>query len=148
MKTYKKTQYGIFLSLFLAIIALAVFYAYYFQIGSKPIPLIPAVIVLFIFVLSILLFYKLTILIDTEKITATFGIGFIKKSVLIKDIDISSIEKVKMPWYLGIGIRLTAKGWLWNVKVGDSIYFKTKINTFLVGTDDFDTIKNILRNEN
>jgi len=148
MKTYKKTQYGIFLSLFLAIIALAVFYAYYFHIGSKPIPLIPAVIVLFIFVLSILLFYKLTILIDTEKITATFGIGFIKKSVLIKDIDISSIEKVKMPWYLGIGIRLTAKGWLWNVKVGDSIYFKTKINTFLVGTDDFDTIKNILRNEN
>ncbi len=146
MIKYKNTQYGIFLNLFMFAIIVFIFYGYYNQLGNKPIPLIPTILIVALFVFIILLFYKLTITIDDEKFTAIFGIGLIKKSILLKDIDLNSIEKLKMPWYVGIGIRMTKKGWLWNVKVGDSLYLKTKDSkkVFLVGTDDFEEIKKIL----
>ena len=96
------------------------------------------------------MFYKLTITIDDEKFTATFGIGWIKKTILLKNIDTKTIEKVIFPWYIGIGIRLTNKGWLWNTKVGESIYFKSKnkFHHYLFGTADYEKIKKVLTNSN
>jgi len=145
MKTYKKIQYGIFLSLFFLVIIIFILYAGYYQTGSNPIPMNLAYVLSALFILTILLFYKLTITITNEKITASFGVGLIKKSMPINQI--ATIEKVKMPWYYGVGIRLTPKGWLWNVKVGEAILIhnKNKTKTFLVGTDDYQTIETILK---
>lgn len=145
MEKYSKTQYGILLNIIFLGVILFTLYAYYYQIGTNPLPFLFTLILVGVFVFILLLFYKLTITIDAEKIVATFGIGLIKKEVLLKDIDINSIEKIKMPWYYGIGVRLTPKGWLYNIKVGEAIYFKTTKNSFLVGTDDFETIENILK---
>ncbi len=93
---------------------------------------------------SYLLFYKLTITIDKDKIEAKLGIGLLKRSMKIKEIDYNTIEKIKVPAYYGIGIRLTPFGWLYNVKTGNAIKLKSKSKTFFVGTEDFETINTIL----
>ncbi len=145
MKTlYKHTQYGKLLVIVLLLSLAGISYAYYYQTGVKPIPLPIFLIVSIILIVAILFFYKLTIQIDQEKITAIFGIGILKKSFDLKDIE--TIEKYKIPWYAGIGIRLTPKGWLWNVSYGDAVLIKGKNNTFLVGTNEVDVVIEKLKN--
>ena len=147
---YKKHQYGIFLSALLLIIAVCVFFAGWFQIGNKPAPLTPTIVIAVVLVITFVIFHKLTITIDATKIQATFGLGLIKQTMLLKDIDFNSIELIKVPFLYGIGIRLTPEGTLYNVKLGSAIKIKssTKSKTFFVGTDDFETIKRTLNTLN
>ncbi|MEE9348510.1 MAG: hypothetical protein V3U80_00520 [Flavobacteriaceae bacterium] len=144
---YKKTQYSKWMLILVGVL-IFIIYSYFFKKGLANLPLIPFILILSILVIILALFYKLTLIIDDEKFTAIFGIGWLKKSVLISNIDLSTIEKVTFPWYVGIGIRLTDKGWLWNTKVGESIYFKSKnkFHSYLFGTDDFEEIKKQLLN--
>ena len=117
------------------------------MLSNQSIPLAPLIIAVTILVICLLCFYKLTLKIDKEKVTAIFGVGFIKKSISLKEIDSNSIEEVSIPWYYGIGIRLTSKGWLYNVKIGNAIFIKNKTGTktFLVGTDDFEKFLSIIK---
>lgn len=135
---YIKTQYGILLSAIMLLMMIFLSYAYFAQLGSKPIPMFVYILIMLLFVTCILLFYKLTIIIDDNKISAILGIGILKKSFAFKEIE--RIEKYTISWYTGIGIRLTTEGWLWNVKVGNAILLKNKNTTFLVGSDDVETI--------
>ena len=98
------------------------------------------------FVVIIFLFYKLTITINENFITAAFGFGWIKKSLKISNIDIESIEETVTPWYYGIGIRFSPKGILYNTKSGKAIILKMKdgSKTVLFGTNNFDKIRKIL----
>lgn len=139
---YKKTQFGILgIIMFVSMLIMSIVYFY----GSSSNFLVPYLILMFVFVVTILLFYKLTISIDEEKITAIFGIGFLKKTILLNEID--SIENYEIPWYAGIGVRLTPKGWLWNVSTGNAVLIqnKTKTITFLVGSNEVDEVINILK---
>ncbi len=148
MKTiYKKTQYVIFLNAILLIVMVFLTYGYVYQTGNKPLPLLPYSILMLVFIVVILFFYKLTIIIDNEKIEAIFGIGLLKKSIKINDI--KSIENYKIPWYAGIGIRLTPKGWLWNVSLGNAVLInnKTTSKTFLVGSNEVDKVINIINTQ-
>ena len=148
MKTiYKKTQYGILLNAVLLIIMAFITYGYVYQTGNKPLPLIPYVILMIVFIVVILFFYKLTITIDNDKIEAIFGIGLLKKSIKLNDIQ--SVENYKIPWYTGIGIRLTPKGWLWNVSTGNAILIqnKTRSKTFLVGSNEVDEVIKIINTQ-
>ncbi len=146
---YKKKQKGRFLTIILIVIPLCLLYFSYAKTGSKPLPIFVAIIISILFFSLAIIFYQLCITIDNEKITASFGIGFPKRIMLLKDIDLNTIEKTTSNLRTGIGIRITSKGWLWNVKFGDAIYFqnKNKTQTFLVGTDDFETIHEILKNK-
>ncbi len=144
---YQKTQYSIVLNIILLGTILFVIIAHVKQLGSKPIPLLPTIILVLFLGFVWLLFYKLQIKIDAKTITATFGIGLLKKQILLDNIDLGSLEIVKPSALAGIGIRITQKGTLWNVKIGKAIYFKTKdtTKTFFVGTDDAESIINILK---
>lgn len=90
--------------------------------------------------------YQLKISIDDTKIAIRLGIGLIKKSILLKDIDINRMKKVSIPWYYGIGIRLTRYGMLYNVKPGDALLIHSKNNrrTILVGTKDANKLMHII----
>jgi len=139
MKTiYKHTQYGILLNFVLLVIIAFISYGYFYQTGSKPLPIIPYIILMILFLAILIVFYKLTIIIDKEKVTAIFGIGLVKKTILINQIE--TMENYKIPWYAGIGIRITAKGWLWNVSPGNAMLFKSKNKFFLVGSNEVDKV--------
>jgi len=146
MSNYKKTQYGFLISTISILSIIAIVLLYMYPLGNNPMPVSILIILLITFIFAFLFFYKLTISIDDTRITASLGIGLLKRSMLIDHIDFETLEKITPTLITGIGIRHTTKGWLWNVKVGDAIYFKNKAKSknFLVGTDEFETITNIL----
>ncbi|WP_375238717.1 hypothetical protein [Aurantibacter sp.] len=144
MTYYKKTEFGVLLNIALGLISIITIGFFLFQIGSNPIPLIPVLGLTGLFLLIILSFYKLTITIDDKKIEAKFGIGLIKRSLLLSEIDYSTIEEIKVPATYGIGIRITPHGTLYNVKIGNAIKIKSHNKTFFVGTDEYTRIENTL----
>ena len=140
---YKETQYGILLNVVLAISILFSFFTYSKVINESGAVIL--LIVIFLIIILWLLLYKITIIITDDVISAIFGIGLLKKEIPLKEIDFSTLEVVKPSMLTGIGIRYTTKGWLWNVKFGKAIYFKTKTGkTFFVGTDEADKIRDLL----
>ncbi|PIQ10085.1 MAG: hypothetical protein COW71_03835 [Ignavibacteriales bacterium CG18_big_fil_WC_8_21_14_2_50_31_20] len=143
---YEETQkaYWVFI---VGIVSIAtVIIVYKLQLEKIEI-LLNIVIIVSVIVISVaLLFYKLKIFIDANIMTISFGVGLIKRSIELKDIDFNSIEEIKIPWYYGIGLRITPHGILFNTKFGKALKLKSKNNTktILVGTDNFETIKKVL----
>lgn len=135
---YTKTVYSVWLIVIILLFMLGIGISYYFQWGSKPIPATVTGILEVFFLLVVLLMYKLNTTINSDEIRVTFGIGLIKKSMLLTEIDIDKLKKMVIPWYYGIGIRITPHGMLYNVKPGDALLIHSKkvTKTLLFGTDD------------
>ena len=90
--------------------------------------------VLIIFVICLVLFATLTVTIKKDNLEIRFGLGFIKKKFLLKDIE--SYQTVTNPWYFGWGIRLTPHGWLYNISGPNAVEIKMKTGKkYRIGTD-------------
>jgi hypothetical protein len=73
----------------------------------------PLLAVLALLAVIAVLFASLTIEIQGGVLTLRFGPGLIRKRVPLATI--RSCEIVQNPWWYGWGIRLTPRGWLYNV---------------------------------
>ncbi len=95
-----------------------------------------------LFVIILILFYKLDIIITSQYAIASFGIGLLYKKIAINDLDITTARGVKIPWYWGIGIRFTPEGTLYNTHTGGNLHIKTKnkMNEFFVSTSNAPSI--------
>ncbi|MEO9531542.1 MAG: hypothetical protein ABJG68_14655 [Crocinitomicaceae bacterium] len=71
-----------------------------------------------------LLFSKLESTVYDDHISIKFGIGIIKKKIMITDIE--EVTYVENKWWYGWGIRITPHGWLWNIKGKEALQFKIK----------------------
>jgi hypothetical protein len=129
---------------FLIIILLLVILSY-FDLGNKPIPIEITFTSVTFFIIIILLFYKMSVKINKKQINISFGIGIIKKKILISDINFDNIEKLKINWYYGIGIRMIKNGWLYNTKIGEAIKLEVSGKEFAIGTENYDTVYNVLQ---
>jgi hypothetical protein len=99
---------------------------------------VPALILIFViitFIICLLIFYKLTIDIDDTHLAFRLGIGMVKKKYALKDI--AECRPVKNNVLYGIGIRVTADGWLYNVSglYAIELTFKNKKSKVRIGTD-------------
>lgn len=93
--------------------------------------------------ICLLLFYKLTVVVDDECIHVRFGIGPIGKRFLLKDID--SCKVVKNPWYCGWGIRWVGC-WVYNISGFDAVELRMKNGRrYRIGTDEPAELENIIR---
>lgn len=142
MTHYKNTQHGTVPMIILTIALVTLIAVSLVKDVSNA--KLPMAIVLVVLGLVFLIFRRLTIIIDDDNISSHYGLGLITRKMPIKDIDLNTIEEVQVPWYYGIGIRITPKGILHNVKPGNAIYIKSKSKLFFVGTDDYETIKSVL----
>lgn len=142
---YKKTQIGwTAIGLFISIISL-LFLSYMFQWGNPP-TFNEFVTYSIIFLIIILLFYKLTIKLSDSALKVIFGIGIIRFNIQIdKLID---VRVIKTPWYYGIGIRITSEGMLYNIRWGHAVEIKYiskgKSKTVMVGSANPLELKNVL----
>ncbi len=143
---YQETQIANWIVITMMLFLFFLILSYLFQWGDNTIPLSATVLTSLVFVVITLLFFRLTLTIDENIITASFGIGLIKKSIELKDLNIQETEEIKTPWYYGIGIRITPYGILYNTKPGMAIKLKYKNSekAFLVGTENFEEIKKVL----
>jgi len=88
-----------------------------------------------VFLITIALFYKLTITINEETLSASFGIGIIRKRVSVAEI--AACEPIRIRWWYGWGIHLTPYGWLYNVSGLDAVAITLRNGRkFALGSDD------------
>ena len=95
--------------------------------------LIPLAIVTVLF----LAFRSLMVSVTPTHVEVAYFFGWPRRR--IERTDIVSVEPFRIPWWYGIGIRATPKGWMWSVW-GRSTVLLTLANgkRFLIGTDDPD----------
>lgn len=97
------------------------------------------------FLICLLIFYKLTIFIDSELVSFKLGIGLVSKSYKIADI--KSCKPVTNSAFNGIGIRMLPNGWLFNVTGLKAIElnFKNKKSVVRIGTNKPDEISQLIQ---
>ena len=125
---YKHTQFGwVMVGLVGAVILLLL------VIGFSEIKgVLPALVILG---LVLLLFYALTVEIDSERIRFRFGIGVVRKSIPLEHI--VSCKPVQNHWFCGWGIRWWGRGWLYNVSGFQAVELELNTGKRLrIGTDE------------
>ena len=91
-----------------------------------------------------ILFGTLTVEIGGEKISCWFGPGLIRKEFALEEV--TEVETVRYPWYYGWGIRLTPKGWMFNVSGLDAVEISLRSGKhFLIGTDQPNKLASAIR---
>ncbi|WP_031427532.1 hypothetical protein [Flavimarina sp. Hel_I_48] len=136
-EVFREDQYTYWIYALFSLIGIFLFFRYDITTIYFPVILLAAIAVIF---------HKLTILINSEEIVAYFNFGLFKRKMHLSEIDFSSIQKIELKWWTGIGIRYTTQGWLYNVKIGEAVRIasKDKRKVFFVSTEEFSTIKRVL----
>ena len=98
-----------------------------------------------LFLICLLVFYKLTIIVDDKFVTFKLGIGLVRKSYKISDL--KSCRPVTNSALNGIGIRMLPNGWLYNVTGIEAIelQFHNKNSIVRIGTNKPDEISQLIR---
>ncbi|KUG19298.1 hypothetical protein ASZ90_010983 [hydrocarbon metagenome] len=93
-----------------------------------------ATAVLAVLVLCLALFPTLTVEITDSFLEVRFGPGVIRKRFPLREI--VRARAIRYPWYYGFGIRLTPKGWMYNVSGREAVMISLQNGSnFLIGTD-------------
>lgn len=94
-----------------------------------------------------LAFYKMTTTLTKDKLTISYGVGWIKKTYALKELKTAQTEEVNMPWYFGVGIRITGNGWLYNTRPGKALKIPKKKGRYsiFIGTQNKEDFLNSLK---
>ena len=85
--------------------------------------------------LCLLLFTTLTVQVDGRAVRCAFGLGVIRREILLRDVIRASV--VRNHWIYGWGLRWIPGGWLWNVSGLDAVELElTSGKVFRIGTDE------------
>jgi len=144
METKKFTQFGTFTVIIMSVL-LIVFAILFINHGfSAESETYLYAILVFTSLTCLLLFYKLTIIVDNEAISFKLGIGLLGKSYEISEI--KSCRPVKNLWIYGVGIHKLPNGWLYNVSGLKAIELRFKDSTRVVriGTDNPNEIAGVI----
>ena len=88
-----------------------------------------------ILVVAYWLFHSLTVEVDETHIHIAFGVGLIRRSIALDQVE--ACQVVRTPWYFGWGIRYVFNGWLWNVSGFYSVELAYQNGGhFRIGTDE------------
>lgn len=132
---YEKTQIGWLMILIFSLIIIQLTLAYCYQLGDNPLPLGAFIALSLLFILLLLVFYRLKIRVDSSGIHVIYGIGLIH--ININPQEIYQVSAVKTPWFYGLGIRFTGKGMLYNIQGFHAVeiyYLDGKKKTVLIGS--------------
>jgi hypothetical protein len=114
MTTYRHTQFGHTIIYPMTAIALAAGII----LARAVNPWVGGIVALIVLI-TIAIFYKLTIVIEDTYVRAIFGPGFSFRKITLADI--AACEPIRIRWWYGWGIHLTPYGWLYNVSGWDAV---------------------------
>jgi hypothetical protein len=144
---YEKAQTGWFIIVLFSTVIAILTICYLMNIGSRPLPLDVYIILATIFILLLLVFYRLKIRVDNSAIHIIYGIGLVH--IRINPEKINQVTIVKTPWYSGLGIRITEKGMLYNIQGQNAVeisYLKGEVKTVQIGSNDALALKQFIEN--
>ena len=132
---YRHTQIG-WVSMAALAIGLALMLSVFNSMTRLQIPMISFMALIALFALLFLVFCTLTTEIDGEEFRARFGVfGWPGKRAEL--CDIAAAVPTRLTWFSGWGIRITTRGWLFNVSGrGAVIVGLNNGKQFLVGSDE------------
>lgn len=141
METKKFTQFGTFLVILLLPVLLLSIALIIKSDTAFFIHLLAALIVL----PCLLIFYKLTIIVDDKTVSFRMGIGLVKKTYKLSEI--KSCKPVTNSLLTGIGIRVLGNGMLYNVSGLKAIElrFKYKSSIVRIGTNKPEEISRLIQ---
>lgn len=139
MNIYHHTQRGTILPIMLG--ASVVVIAIGLSAGRDITPLLVVAAVL---IVTALLFASLTVDIKDDMLKLAFGPGLVHKRTRLADIQACAV--VRNLWWYGWGIRLTPRGWLYNVSGQSAVEITLKSGRrFRIGTDEPDQLATALQ---
>jgi hypothetical protein len=135
MMKYRHTQIG-WVSMAALGIGLLLMLTVFGGMTRLQIPMAAFVVLIAVFSLCLLVFCALTTEVDGEEFRARFGVlGWPGKRVELGEI--AAAVPVRLSWPTGWGIRITTRGWLFNVSGrGAVIVGLNNGKQFLVGSDE------------
>jgi len=144
MIKYRKFQFGWVIVITFLIIMVWMTFAYIYQWGNNPIDKRGYIIFLILFGTILSGFCGMTIIVTDKHIKIRLGIGFYTKKIDLSTVGSVAIQKY--PIYYGYGIRMLQNGLLYNVsgRHAIEIKFKDSKKVILIGTNDWDNLKNII----
>ena len=80
---------------------------------------VAAALMIILYALGVVLFYSFTIEISEEKLKFYFGIGLIRKTYLISEIEF--VRQVVNPWYYFWGAKSIPGGWFYAIAPGEAV---------------------------
>jgi hypothetical protein len=117
-------------------IAITALFAMPFFIAGLHLVLFAVLAPIFAFVAVVhWLLYSMTVEVSGQELRWYFGPGFWRKRIVLSEI--ARVQRVRIPWWYGIGIKYTARAWVYLVAPGDGVEVWT-VNgeTVRIGTDD------------
>lgn len=144
MIKYKNFQFGWVIVVSFLILIIWITFAYINQWGNSPIDIYGYILFLTIFGGLLLVFSGMTVIVTDKHLKIRFGIGLFSKKIELSSVKSVTIQKY--PFYCGYGIRMLPNGILYNVsgKHAVEIKIKGKKNSILVGTNDWDNLKDVI----
>ena len=140
MQVKKYTQSGIFSMVVLLSVLLMCIIMLLMSGVDEPVLITIISLVILTVVICFLVFFKLTIIIDDTHLTFLMGIGMVRKSFPLSEIE--SCKAVTNSSISGFGIHMTSSGWLYNVsgRYAIELTFKNSGKRIRIGTDKPDEI--------
>lgn len=139
MNTYKHTQPG-----YLLIVALGAATLLIARLAIVTKFSLGAILLLAFMTLCLALFAALTIEVNDQAINIQFGMGVLRKSFLLEDVQ--ACGAVKNPWYYGWGIHAIPGGWIFNVSGWEAVELQMKNGRrYRIGTDDVQGLVNAIK---
>jgi len=121
---YKEFQIGKVLFVLVLPIQILITYFFVAKIGVEEMAIPGFMIFNSIIILIYVLFYGMTTTVSNDCITVLYGIGLIRKKILVKEI--LSVKSVVNPWYYGMGIRFISSGMLYSIDGTHAVELKFK----------------------
>ena len=135
MAVYRHTQPGILNRLIIGAFILVVIVLAVILGDGDPTAMWVMLMVSGILLVALALFHSLTVEIRHGRLRIRFGVGLIRKTIAVKEIE--QVETARNRWWYGWGIRLTPHGWLFNVSGSDAVQVRLESGKQVrIGTDE------------
>jgi hypothetical protein len=133
---YEEQTIGWLILALLLPVQVIIIWLYVEQIGDRPVDAIGIAVFELITLLVVALFYRMKTVVVNSRLTVSFGIGLIRKSIDLNDV--REAKLVTNPWYYGWGIRYIPNGKLYNMSGSEAVElsFRDTDRVIRIGSQD------------
>jgi hypothetical protein len=130
----QKFQSAIVILIFVIPVELLMTWLFLSQAGDNPMMLLSFAGMSTACVLVSVLFYGMTTTIEDNVLRISYGIGVIRKTILLSEV--KTVHVITTPWYHGWGIRVIPNGMLYNIRglLGVELSFRDKHRIIRIGS--------------
>ena len=114
---YKHTQYGILM--FVVFLVTGILIAVVASAIIAEGRILSAILMICVYLIGLAMFYSFTVEISAEKLKFWFGIGIVRKTYALSEVQ--STKEIKNPWYYFWGVKSIPGGWFYAIAPGTAV---------------------------